>query len=107
MSLNPLIISTLEPIGVPVDFMVYEGEEPTYIVFMQYNENGVLFADDEEIKVQHSVQISIYHKTNADLVISEVEARMKEAGFRRNNKYDLYEEDTKTFHKVIRYFYTP
>ncbi|EPE61275.1 hypothetical protein L479_02350 [Exiguobacterium sp. S17] len=87
--------------------MVYEGEEPTYIVFMQYNENGVLFADDEEIKARHSVQTSIYSKSNADSVIEQVETRMKEVGFHRNNNYDLYEEDTKTYHKVIRYFYSP
>lgn len=107
MSLNPLIKSTLGPIGVPLSFMVYEGTASTYIVYMQYNENGVLFADDEELKARHSVQISIYSKANADSVIDQVETRMKAAGFRRNNKYDLYEEDTKTFHKVIRYFYSP
>jgi hypothetical protein len=106
MSLNSLIISTLKPIGVPVSFMVYEGTAPTYIVFMQYNEFGVLFADDEEVKARHSVHISVYSKGDYTAVVEQVEARMKAAGFLRNNKYDLYENDTKTFHKVIRYFYS-
>lgn len=116
MTLNSLILSTLNGIQatvsgrtfpVPVSFMVYTGTEPIYINFMQYNEQGVLFADDTELKARHSVQISIYSKGNASSVIDEVQERMTAAGFRRNNVYDIYESDTKTFHKVIRYFYSP
>lgn len=106
MSLNSLIRSTLTPIGVPVSFLVYEGTATTYITFMQYNEFGVLFGEDEELKTQHSIHISIYSKGDYTSVVEQVEERMKAAGFRRNNNYDLYESDTKRFHKVIRYFYS-
>ena len=101
--MNKLIIDTLSPIGVPIEFQTYTGTEPTYITFFTYLEQGEEFADDEEIITGHYVQIDIWSKGNYNRVVNEVKERMKKVGFRRRTEHEFYEKDTKIFHKVLRF----
>ena len=103
--MNTLIINTLKPIGVPVTFQNYAGKETTYITFFTYLEQGEEFADDEEIVTGHYIQVDVWSKGNYMEVVNEVKERMKQAGFRRRSEYELYEKDTKIFHKVLRFVY--
>ena len=103
--MNTLIINTLKPIGVPVVFQNYAGKETTYITFFTYLEQGEEFADDEEIVTGHYIQVDVWSKGNYLEVVNEVKERMKQAGFRRRSEYELYEKDTKIFHKVLRFVY--
>ena len=103
--MNSLIINTLKPIGVPVTFQNYVGKETTYITFFTYLEQGEEFADDEEIVTGHYIQVDVWSKGNYLEVVNEVKERMKQAGFRRRSEYELYEKDTKIFHKVLRFVY--
>lgn len=103
--MNKLIIDTLSPIGVPVTFQNYAGKETTYITFFTYLEQGEEFADDEEIVTGHYIQVDVWSKGNYMEVVNEVKERMKQAGFRRRSEYELYEKDTKIFHKVLRFVY--
>lgn len=103
MNINKLIIDTLSPIGVPVEFQTYTGKESTYITFFTYLEQGEEFADDEEIITGHYVQIDVWSTGNYKDIAKKVKERMKQAGFRRRSENELYEKDTKIFHKVLRF----
>lgn len=107
MNLNSLLYQTLSSIGpnIPVSYMVHHGEETTYIVYMTYNTNGALYTDEIEVETEYSVQVSVYSTGNFRTVVDEVLARMEAAGFRRNNAYDLYDDDTKRYHKALRFYY--
>jgi hypothetical protein len=105
MSLNKLIIDTLKPLGVPVNFQTYSGTAQTYITFWFYNSKGELFADDEEIKTGFYLQVDVWSKSDYTSIVRQVKQLMKEAGFQRTTETDLYEPDTKIFHKVLRFSY--
>jgi len=105
VNLNSLVISTLAPTGVKVSFQTYTGSDTTYITFYEYNQQGALFADDTEQRTQYSIQVDVWSKGNYKNVIEQVRALMTSAGFIRNSEGELYENDTKTFHKYFRFYY--
>lgn len=105
MSLNSLIISTLAPTGVPVSFQTYTGTAITYITFFEYNQQGALFADDTEQETRYSIQVDVWSKGNYKNVVEQVRTLMTSAGFTRNGEGELYESDTKIFHKYFRFYF--
>lgn len=105
MNINKLIKETLKPIGVPVDFEVYKGDENTYITFSQYLEQGEVFSDDGETATGHYIQINVFSKKNYNKVVDKVKELLKEAGFIRKTEHGLYEPDTQIFHRVLRFFF--
>lgn len=105
MNLNNLIINTLNPINVPVSFQTYTGNATTYITFFEYNQQGAVFADDTEQRTQYSVQVDVWTKGNYKAVVEQVRTLMTNAGFIRNSEGELYENDTRTFHKYFRFYY--
>lgn len=105
MNLNSLIMSTLAPTGVPVTFQTYTGAATTYITFFEYNQQGALFADDTEQETRYSVQIDVWSKGNYKSLVGQVRVLMINSGFIRNSEAELYEDDTKVFHKVFRFYY--
>ena len=105
MSIKSLIIDILNPLGVPVDFEIYDGEETTYITFSEYLEQGEVFSDNEEIVTGHYIQIDVWSKGNLSKLVDQVKALLKKAGFIRKTEHGLYEPDTQIYHRVIRFFY--
>ena len=105
MSLNKMIIDTLKPLGVPVAFQTYEGKEKTYITFFEYNQFSALNADDEEQQTAHFIQVDVWSKGDYTSIVQQVKERMIAAGFRRTSEVDLFEQETKTYHKAIRFSY--
>lgn len=105
MSINKLIIDTLESTNVPISFQTYEGEETTYITFLEYLQQGESFADDNEEVTGHYIQVDVWSKGNYRKIVDQVKKLLKQAGFIRKYETELYEPDTKIFHKVLRFFY--
>lgn len=106
MNLNSLIISTLAPTNVPVAFLKYSGTLTTYISFFAYNEQGVLFGDDMELNTRYSVQVDIWSKGDFTNLVKQTKDLLIAAGFTRNSGTEFFEDDTKTYHKVYRFYYT-
>ena len=104
--MNKLIIDTLKPLGVPVAFQKYSGSELTYITFFIYNEQGELWADNAEIQTGYYVQVDVWSKTDYTTLVADVIIEMENIGFIRSYATDLYENDTNTYHKSIRFSYT-
>jgi hypothetical protein len=105
MNLNTLILSTLSPTNVPVAFQVYTGTATTYITFFEYNQQGKLFADDTEKSTQHSIQVDVWSTGNYSVLVEQVRSLMIGQKFIRNSETEFYENDTKVFHKVFRFYY--
>jgi hypothetical protein len=105
MSLNKLIIDTLKPIGVPVNFQTYSGTATTYITFFEYSQQSALNADDEEQKTVHRIQVDVWSKGDYTSIVQQVKDLMNAAGFRRTTETELYEPDTKIYHKMLRFSY--
>ncbi|GAA0313804.1 hypothetical protein GCM10008967_00360 [Bacillus carboniphilus] len=106
MSLNSLILSTLQPLGIPVDFQTYEGESTTYITFFEYNQRSALNADDDEDITSHSIQLDVWSKGNYNNIVQQTKQLLKGIGFRRTHETEFYEEETKIYHKVLRFSYS-
>jgi hypothetical protein len=108
MSINSLIINALNPFGVPVRFQKLteeDGSPDTYITFFLINEYGSMFADNEEQQTASLVQVDIWSKSNYNSLVEQVKNKLKEIGFTRTAGADLYEEDTKIYHKAMRFVY--
>lgn len=105
MSINSLIANALKPLGAPVSFLTYMGTAHPYIVFNAIDERSHFLADNAEQATEYTVQIDVFNTGNYESLVESVKQAMIAAGFTRLNEYDLYEPDTKLFHKAIRFFY--
>lgn len=106
MTLNRLILDTLRPTGVPVDFQVTTGSSSTYITFFMVVGVPKLHADDELKKTEQLIQVDIWSKTDYTDLVTKVKSLMKGAGFSFSSERELYEKDTEIYHYVITYRYS-
>jgi len=104
MSINGDILTALSSLSVPVQFQHYSGDANTYITFFTYLDKPEQHADDKELVTGYYVQVDVWSKGDYIDLVKEVHKRMTSAGFRKQNFYDLYEEDLKIYHKVMRFF---
>ena len=102
--MNREILAALNDIGVPVRFQTYTGKEETYITFFTYLDKPELHSDDRELITGNYIQIDVWSKRDYTDLVDSVHQKMTDAGFIKLNFYDLYETDTKTYHKVMRFF---
>lgn len=103
MSLNSLIISSLQSTRVPVAFQHYPGNEDTYITFFEFAQNGALYGDDQELKSDHAIQVDIWSKSDYTYLTKQVKDILKNIGFTKSYETELYETDTEIYHKVLRF----
>lgn len=103
MSLNSLIVDTLRPLGVPVSFLRYTGKKTTYITFFEFNQRSALSGDDAEKATAYSIQVDIWSQGNYLNLVKQVKEAMTQAGFRRTFETELYEDESRYYHKVIRF----
>ena len=103
--INKLIIDTLKLLRVPVAFQKYNGKAETYITFHEYLATGEEYEDDEESLTAHYIQVDVWSKADYTDVVKNITELMLKAGFKRLNEIDLYEEDTKIYHKGLIFYY--
>lgn len=77
-------------------------KEP-YITFFELVNVDDQFADDKAFSSEIHFQIDVWSKGNTSPIAAEVNKTMEALGFYRTGSVDMYEEDTKTFHKALRY----
>lgn len=104
MSINKDILSALSDIEIPVKFQTYTGKADTYITFFTYLDKAEQHADDQETATGYYIQIDVWSKSDYTEIVKDVHQHMVNANFTKLNFYDLYESDTKTYHKVMRFF---
>lgn len=101
---NAEIETTLKGLGVPVSFMFYEGDEDTYVTYMQLDKDNTLAGDDQILGCVQYYDFDVYSKGNYLSVISKLIELMTAAGWTyqpSRDSPDMYERDTKFFHKTI------
>lgn len=103
--INSLIINTLKPVGVPVEFHKYDNITPPYITFFEYNQNAALRGDDKELVTGHYIHVDIFAKYNYKTIVKQVKELMINVGFERTFETEIYEDGADYYHKVIRFSY--
>lgn len=99
---NAALISLLAGKKVWPQVSPEDATEP-YITFFELTNFGSLYSDDSESVSEIHFQIDIWSKTNTSPIAMEVDRTLKELSFQRTSSADLYEDDTKTYHKALRY----
>lgn len=103
--MNKLIFDALNPLGIDVAFEDYEGEADTYIRFF-YLPQVQFDSDDDERYTVHYVQVDLFTKWDYAQLTKEIKQAMKNYGFKKNHENQMYEKDTKLFHKILRFYIT-
>lgn len=111
--MNISIKEVLKPIGIPVSNHTidpYKRANPTisldsYIIYFEYNQNGALHADDEEISTRLSYQVDVFTKGDLTALVQQVKSLLKQAGFSRIYENEIYEEEMGYFRRIMRYSY--
>jgi hypothetical protein len=73
------------------------------ITFFELDNVSSAFADDTAYAADVSIQVDIWSKGSTSAIAGEVDQTMKAFGFARTSGADLYETDTKVYHKAMRY----
>lgn len=102
--MNKQILEALKDIGVPIRFQTYNGKEDTYITFFTYLDRPEIHCDDRENTSGRYIQIDVWSKRDYTDLVDMVHQKMIDAGFTKLNFYDLYEDELKIYHKVMRFF---
>lgn len=103
MSINNEIETALSEFGVPVSFHRHSGSADTYITYFEYNQNAALNADDEEQNTNYYVQVDVWSKGNYLTLVEQVKNKLRSLNYIRTSESGFYEEDTKMYHKAIRF----
>lgn len=103
MSINKEVLLALKDIGVPVSFQVAKEKAYPYITFFTYLDRTMQHSDDGEQITGYFIQIDIWSKTDYTEISKEVHQSMLTANFMKQRFHDLYEDDTKVYHKVMRF----
>lgn len=91
-------------LGVPVAFMFYDGNAETYVTYMQLDKDNVLAGDDAILGCVQYYDFDVYSKSNYLTVVTNLINKLTAAGWTyqpSRDGPDLYERDTKYFHKTI------
>ncbi len=71
--------------------------------YFEVDNFGNLYADDQEIGSEIVFQIDLWGKSSLSAHALAVDEVMTGLDFVRVSAQDLYEDDTKTYHKAMRY----
>jgi len=99
------IINTLKWIGIPVSLLKYTGTSTSYILYQTYLIKGEAFSEDEEETTGHYILMNLFTKGDNTILIASILSLMKEAGFKRQDEHDLWEEDTLLFNHIFEFYY--
>lgn len=73
------------------------------ITYFEVDNFGNLFADDQEVGSEILYQVDLWSKASTTAIAKEVDTIMIGLDFIRQSSQDLYETDTKIFHKAMTY----
>lgn len=97
-----LVYNKLKELGYEVYWQLRPQTFPS-LTFSFINEVGQDFADDQEITTDILCQVDVWSKGDYTELIKQVKVKMKEIEFFRSSEYDDFEEDTRIYHKVLRF----
>lgn len=102
--MNDIVMDTLKGLNIPIQFQVYTGKEKTYITFFEYNMQNEGYSEDEIEVEGYYFQIDIWSVEDYTELVKKTKKLLEANNFRFIDQEDLYEKDTKIFHKGLRYW---
>lgn len=94
-------------LDIPVSFQTYRGKSNKYVTYFCYNQQGEMWAENKEIATGFYIQINIWFDTSDyEALADQIREKLESIGFQGYTAQDLYENDTKIYHKAIRMNYT-
>lgn len=86
---------------IPVEFGKYEGSSEIYIVYFSNGETPDFYGDDKILASKNTYDFNIYTKGNFFNILNKVKEKLYDNGWEWiEDSEDIYEEDTRFFHKV-------
>ena len=101
MNINPIVISALSPLGLPVSANVYEGTADEYITFNYMDERATLIADDTDLYDTTVIQVHYFTKGNPQQKKKDIRRLLRAGGFVIHDTAEFYEIDTALNHVVV------
>lgn len=101
MNVNPIIISALSSLNLPVTANVYEGTADEYITFNYADERPALRADDTDIYDETEIQVHYFTRGNPQPNKKAIRKALRASGFTIISTSEFYESDTKFVHIVV------
>ncbi|HRS66161.1 MAG TPA: hypothetical protein P5519_09795 [Spirochaetia bacterium] len=101
MNVNPIIISALSSLNLPVTANVYEGTADEYITFNYADERPALRADDTDLYDETTVQVHYFTRGNPQPNKKAIRRLLRASGFTIISTSEFYESDTKLQHIVV------
>lgn len=95
---------TVDKVPVPVSFMVYEGHGEPYVVYFQYDKDNAYAHEDEIAGYVTYYDFDVYSQGDFLAIVEAIKEKLKGAGWLwqpSRDSADMYETDTKYFHKSI------
>ena len=74
-----------------------------YIEYMFYNKKKTDFCSNKNLAYTHYIQVDIFSKGDFTTLEKAIEKVMEEKGYNFITSADMYEDDTKLYHKALRY----
>lgn len=80
-------------------------DEPTFpcITYYEQNNSPALMGDGKELTSESVMVIDVWSRSSTTAIAQAVDSVMASLNFRREFAGDLYENDTKVYHKSMRY----
>ncbi len=101
MNINPIVISALSSLNLPVEPNDYGGTAKEYITFNYADERPALRADDTDLYDETEIQVHYYTKGNPQTNKKAIRKLLRQADFTIINTQEFYEKDTKYTHVVV------
>jgi len=98
---NQALVSLLS--GEKIYWLVAGDDELPYVTYFELANFDTDFSDDEAAANNIEIQVDVWTKGNPQKIAEEVNRTMVGLGYYRYGAADLYEDDTKIYHKVLRY----
>lgn len=80
-----------------------DAEKFPRITFFELSNIDNDYADDTAISSDIGLQIDVWSNGSTFAIAAQVDITMKSLNFKRMSAPDFYEDDTKIFHKAMRY----
>lgn len=92
--------------GQRIYFMVVPEAKTTEfprLTYYEYSNRADNYADNEETASEIRIVIDVWSKISTTDIAIKIVDIMKNIGFRREDAQDLFEDDTKVYHKYLRF----
>ena len=103
MNIRQKVVRALNNQNIPAAYQEFIDPPETYITFFEYDQDYQKSDDDIEIK-EFVIQVDLWTNNPKYIPwVREIIEAMKEEDFILDDEEDLYERDTKIYHKALRF----